>query len=680
MTNSVTNEINKIKGIGDIVISPIGMTSLLFNNGIIQSKTRYSITDGYINVLDTVEGTLCLYQHTDTCQYYEYNISLKKPGTKVEGFDKFNNKLKDLDSKTLIVFVNGYKLLPNEFTINSDYSSITIHSMYPSEQTSTVIIYVSEAILYKDQVVKDSTWNQATHSFDLNDYTHLRYMFFINGQLITHDKIIKTGDIVTLNVTIREGIDIVDYYRLSDDTKNLLFAEQPGYFSYGPYDDYDLPVPDAYDTIVTFTKIARLAVDDLRPGFFIKEENGDGCLMITDNNYETTSVKAISIYPFKKQMYAKEEYFLQVPNARSILHYISEFDLQGTLFPELLGIFQKLLLNETYDSLQRLKNIRSINKVDSSNINALINFLGLNIKITNLTLEKKHALLEELTNFYKVVGTRESYNFYNFSNDNSHIIKMEQLFTPIEDLNADKDPIRRYVTFRTAEELGAVYHREYVYPVTDYGYVGVIANPIDSLSNTPNNPGVLEDPNRPIILHPTRHVYITNEQGESVLVEKPVEMNQYVVEPTPGPNKPTIDYGLVTTEKVENTYDYGLVTDEIKGKWIEWYEWNRPTNWYPTNHVNVAVQVPAEVDYDTFMKEFKNAFYDIASTVVYIHSIIEVYTFGNENPGTGGGGAGGTYGSNGTVEYSILSTPLYHDITYSFTNDPHRQADIPVLA
>ena len=69
MTNSVTNEINKIKGIGDIVISPIGMTSLLFNNGIIQSKTRYSITDGYINVLDTVEGTLCLYQHTDTCQY-----------------------------------------------------------------------------------------------------------------------------------------------------------------------------------------------------------------------------------------------------------------------------------------------------------------------------------------------------------------------------------------------------------------------------------------------------------------------------------------------------------------------------------------------------------------------------------------------------------------------------------
>ena len=165
---------------------------------------------------------------------------------------------------------------------------------------------------------------------------------------------------------------------------------------------------------------------------FIHEKNGDGCVIIVDDDFEGRSVKCLVVTKFNKKSLQSSEYYLTVPDAPSIIKYVSEYDLNGLLFKELLTSFQKVLLNETYDSIQRLKNIRNINKVDSSNINALINFLGLQINVTNLSLEKKHNLVEELRSFYNTVGTRASYNFYNAFRDDGKIINIEQLFTPIK--------------------------------------------------------------------------------------------------------------------------------------------------------------------------------------------------------------------------------------------------------
>ena len=220
----------------------------------------------------------------------------------------------------------------------------------------------------------------------------------------------------------------------------------------------------------------------------------------------------------------------------------------------MLGIFQKLLLNETYDSIQRIKNLRNLNKVNSKQINALIEFLGFNQRLTNMELEQKHALLEELNNFYKIVGTRASYNFYNVISKNSKILDLEQLFTPIRDnSNADEwEPNKyyaagksvivthdgnfyyckeehtslptwettpevqgddkywsrcstdatekRYVTFYSAEELGAQYKQKYVFPYVDYGKIGQLANPTDILSNEPHGTGTLTDDTRKVYL------------------------------------------------------------------------------------------------------------------------------------------------------------------------------------
>lgn len=655
-----TNIINKIYLNDTVTITPVHMATLAFSGGKVIPKSAFSILDGYVNVLEQVEDNLSVFIYQADSTYFEYSADLSFENTTISGKDKFGNPLTNLLNQNVLVFVNGYKLLNSQYEITSD-NSILIFNKYINKKKSDIVIYTSQALRSMGDPVEEETWDLTNNCFELADNDASRYIFFMNGELLKREDISYTAPFIKINKKIRYGIDTLEYYRLPSNAVRLSFAAELGYLSYGRVDNYGVAVPEIYDALATFdAHIVRLAIDDVRPGFFIKEENGDGCVVITDRNYETKSVKCFTIRPFSKaEPYAKNEYFVQVPNVRSILSYVSEFDLRNTMFPELLGSFQRTLLNETYDSIQRMKNIRSINKVDSGNINALINFLGMKLNITNMTLEEKHALLEELTNFYKIVGTKTSYNFYNVTSTTSRIMDIEQLFTPIKDVRSGNDPVERYVTFRTAEELGAKYMREYVYPVIDYGDVGTLANSEDSLSNTPRYEGVLEDPERPAVLGGYMATFEYNDVNELVPYMKPVRKNLYVNLPVPGPNKPTIDYGFIEDEAT-SFIDYGRVDEEIKGKWIEWFVWDRPTNWYPTNHVDVSVEIPPNVDYNVFMDEFKKTFYDIASTVLYIHNIIDVYVFGDDK----------MWEESRAPNFGIMTSSLYHSTDYVFTNNP----------
>lgn len=662
------NDINKIYCDSPITVRTINTTSLLFVDGLAVSKSRYSIVDNFVNLLDQATEDICLYAHRNSSYYFEYEVSLKEAGVILSGNDKFGNSLSYLKQGGVLVFVDGYKLLPSQFKILSN-DSIQILNSFMASNKSTVIIYTSSSLVYVGTADTQEGWDQDRCSFILDDYTYLRYLFFINGEIITRDKINKVRDIVTINVKYRPGIDVISFYRLPIDTENILFTADPGYFSYGPRDDSGLMVPEIHDAEVVFNTIVRLAIDDVRQGFFIKQADGDGCLMIVGNDFETRTAYCIKIVDFPDGNYTNTDYYVQVPEARSILKYISEYDLNRMLMPEILGSFQRLLLDETYDSVQRLKNIRSINKVDSQHINKLINFLGLNINVTNLNLEKKHKLLEELTNFYRIVGTRESYNFYNTTSVNSRIINIEQLFTPIKDIHTPQEYAERYVDFRTAQELGAESHREYDYPVEDFGRVDVLASPMDSFTNTPRSAGVLENNQIPAILSNKKTVSRMGSNGKIITEEVSITRNNYIIQPVAGPNVPTKDYGSVA-EDATSFYDLGYVYDIIKGKWIEWTTWDRPKEWYPTNHVDVSVQIPSDVDYTTFMTEFRNTFYNIASTVLYIHSIIEVYMFGKENPWQT---SDADEAAGGAASFDILTAPVYYDMEYTFTNDPARQ-------
>lgn len=429
--SEVINEINKITTNSSLNIEYINMTTLLFSDRVLSPKVDYTIADNMLILKNQPYTSLNLFQFADTSTYYEFFIDLKSSNTTISGKDRYGNSLSNL-SNTLLVFVNGYKLSPWEYTINSSNDTITINTSYSEKNISTVIIYNSENMVYEGNPIDDFSWDSEFNQFYLKDYTVERYIFFKNGELLDPKEIQKVSDYVRLNIKINKDTDIIEYYRMTRNCSSLTFTPANGYLTYGPKDDKGILIQNPYNCIATFDYITRVAIDDIRTGFFIHEVDNDGCLMIVDDDFETCSVKCLIIRKFNKTVLSSTDYFLTVPDAPSILKYVSQYDLNGTLFKELLASFQKVLLNETYDSIQRLKNIRNINKVDSSNVSALINFLGLKINVTGLTLAKKHHLVEELRTFYNVVGTRASYNFYNAIKNEGKILNIEQLFTPIK--------------------------------------------------------------------------------------------------------------------------------------------------------------------------------------------------------------------------------------------------------
>ena len=671
---SVFGEAKKIFVNSSVTITNLNMTTLLFVDDLAISKSKYSLTNHYINLLHSASESMVLYHNVNSCNYYEFNVSLRSANTTISGMDIYNNKLDDLTKNNVLVFVNGIKLLNSEFQVASS-KSIIIYTPDNTRQISNIIIYTSKKLNYLKQISGEELQNNH-NEIEIKDYDNNRYMLFLNGFIVKYDCVQKLLDRIKLNVSIQTQ-DILEIYKLPSDTNTNIFEAIPGYISYGPVDKYRKDIPILCNAKIKFDQPLRLIVDNIREGFYLhsNKTNDSGELMILNDDYDLFEVHAIVIHSFSNNYLDSGEYYLTVPNAKSILKYVSEYDLGGKLFPELLGIFQKVLLDENYDSLKRLRDIRNINKVPSSNLSALINFLGLNLKINNISDNKKRRLLEELTSFYKIVGTKASYNFYNFTTENSSIVNIEQLFTPIKDSDAEGSLIRRYVDFRTAEELGAIKKQEYRIPMIDYGQVDEIANFTDSFTNTPNSKGILENNERPYIQNRENTVYILDSNGKIIETLKQIDTNHYLTNPTKGPNKPTEDYGWIVAknpsytsfESATDFIDYGQVSEKIKGEWVSWYEWDRTNvkNWYPTNHVNLSVNFPAELDYDEFIKDLLPKFYDIASTVVYIHSIIQVYGFGTSNKIL----------APNTNSISVLGTPIHNTIEYCFTNDLLRQPD-----
>ena len=144
-------------------------------------------------------------------------------------------------------------------------------------------------------------------------------------------------------------------------------------------------------------------------------------------------------------------------------------------------------------------------------------------------------------------------------------------------------------------------------------------------------------------------------------------INDYTTDPQQGPNKPSIDCGYIREDPVD-FYDFGKVSEQLSGHWVSWYTLDRKNLWYPTNHVDVSVEIPLTMDYETFMNIFKNAFYEIASAVLYIHQITQIYMFGDPN-------------NNGSTEIqpmSLLTSQVYETEEQCFTNDheflPYKKA------
>lgn len=428
-------DFNKIYANSPLNISNANMAVLAFIDGEAVLSNKYSLANYNLTLFELNNSEASVYYNYGVATVYEYELSLYQPGIILPTIDVKQQKLKNLIKQNLLVFIDGKLLHPDEYDVK-DYEYIVINSAYTKSQSTlnSIVIYSSS----NKTIYRETLDNSIIHNFSnatLN-YNINNTVIFKNGLKIPYYDIDSTDpEYIKLKVeaTNTDVIEIIKFdYEPSiiPVTRSVNFKTDLGYLSYGPYDNFGNKVPQLYDTIITFADQAKLAVNNLRPGFIVKEEDGYGELLIVSDTFETTWVKCLRIQAFRNSAYLPDQYYLEVPQARSITHYLANYDKQFKFLPEILEIFQRLLLDELNDSIERLRNIRNISKVDSENINKLISLLGCNLNIKTLTLKQRHALLDELTEFYRRVGTRDSYNFLNILQDDLKLIDIEQLFTP----------------------------------------------------------------------------------------------------------------------------------------------------------------------------------------------------------------------------------------------------------
>lgn len=444
-------EFNKIFPNSYISISYLTMSTLCFIDGLVVPSDKFSLTSGRLDIYKQSNDSVSLFYNFNSSRIYEYNTVLNNSGVIISGKDINGSELKNLTADNIMVFVNGILLRKDQYLV-LDPGEISLLYSIPNNTFQKVSIYVSDSPLsYKrviyisdkvnyDYLSQNNTNLSITYVYkpDNNVIDGFNYyidssMIFVNGRKIEDIYLEHRDNKVKINKDISDN-DIIEYYDLGTGTESLNFYSTFGFTTFTAKDSNQKKIPLAYNCTVTFGDIAKYVVDNLTPGFFIKENiEGGGVLIVVDDTFETPTIKCYkepSTNMFQKTTYYSGEYYLEVPNVKSITEYLSDFDRKYNFVPEILEVFQQTLLKEIYDSVNRIRNIRSISKVDSYHINKLIKLLGFDTDIKSLPLKKRHELLEELDNWYRIVGTKDSYNIFNILQDDIKILGIDQLFTP----------------------------------------------------------------------------------------------------------------------------------------------------------------------------------------------------------------------------------------------------------
>lgn len=466
-------DFNKIFTDSPIIVGYETSANLFYNNGRVISRNKFAIENHTLTLMEDTDETISLFYNNGIANVYEFDMRLYQDNVQLPVVDLFGKDVGYLNKNNLLIFIDG-ELEPadNYYIVEGNRLIIKEKHTVNQNKIFRVIVYASNVSIERTSYTKeeitnpDYTSNSVFKKLDTENYhdsTKQYYletnydvnksMIFVNGikvgfnsievfkaSTIYSGELDETGkpktrlaNLILLNIPEKineiNTLDIVNLFNELDNTKSLNFVSRQGYLSYGPYDDRGNKVPNRYDTMITFSDQAKLAIDNLRPGFILKEIDGTGEILIVSDNFESDVLYGLTIERFKYTNYTKDEYFVEVPKTTNIIKYLSEYDTKFSFIPEILNIFQRLLLDEINDLIERLRQSRSISKVDSVTINKLISLLGFNLNIKTLNKKQRRELIEELTEFYRIAGTRNSYNLVNILQNNLKLINMEQLFT-----------------------------------------------------------------------------------------------------------------------------------------------------------------------------------------------------------------------------------------------------------
>lgn len=466
------SEINRIYVNSSLTVESGYNNTLCFVDGRLIDKSRYTLENNELSIYREAVNYISTFYSANVSKTYYFEKTLDDFGIVVFGKDKQGNTLTNLRNNNNMVFVDGVLLKKSEYRI-LDSGNIALLIIKNDSSFHEITIFVSTGEI-ANGIIDDPT---NTHTFILDEYgekvrinnpnNNIGYskentLVFQNGKLIEPTRL-KTVDGYTSTTFIPEGgisrdvikqdyfIDMdygdkFEYYKFSDNTRSINFEATHGVTTYGPKDDYGVEIPLLYDSSVLFDDLVKTLVDDLRPGFIIYEKDRAGKLLIVDTEYESRRIKTLTLEPFSAQIYSKDEYYLEVPEAKSIIDYLSDYDKKFTMLPEILRVFQRVILDEIHDEINRVKNIRNIKTVDSAHVHKLISLLGMDLDIKHLNIKQMQEAMEELTGFYRIVGTKNSLNYFNIVQDNTKLINIKQLFTfhKTKDKSQDAEKIYSY--------------------------------------------------------------------------------------------------------------------------------------------------------------------------------------------------------------------------------------------
>lgn len=450
------SEINRIYVNSSLTIESGYNNTLCFVDGRIIEKSRYTLENNELSIYREAANYISVFYSANVSRTYYYEKTLDDYGIVVYGVDQQGKTLSNIRANNVMVFVDGVLLKKSEYRI-LDSENIALLIIKNDQRFHSISIYVSNSdIAYG--VLSDPT-NTHTKAIDpisgeyvkINNpennigYSKSNTLVFQDGKLLpptqlkTVDGYISTTFIPTggkQRDVVKDGyvVDIdygdkFEYYKFVDNTSSVNFSATPGVTTYGPKDDFGAEIPLLYDSSVLFDDLVRVLIDDLRPGFMIYEKDRAGKLLIVDTDYDSRRLKTITIQEFSGQTYSKNDYYLEVPEAKNITDYLSDYDKKFTMLPEILRVFQRVLLDEIHDEINRIKNIRDIKKVDSVHVHKLLSLLGMDLDIKHLNIKQMQEAMEELTGFYRIAGTKDSLNYFNIVQDNTKLIDIKQLFT-----------------------------------------------------------------------------------------------------------------------------------------------------------------------------------------------------------------------------------------------------------
>lgn len=432
----MTAEINKIYVDSGLTVESGYSNTLCFVDGLALDKSRYTLENNEISIYREAKDYLSLFYDTNSSATYYFDKILNEYGIVLFGVDKQEKELVGLRDDNVLIFVDGVLLRKSEYKI-LDNKNIALFTIKDDMFFHSVVVYVSNITLTHG--VLDDPMNIDVGTIDTNPsypnnsnnkigYSRENTLIFMNGRYLSPDKIDTVNGYTFVTFTPVAG-DKFEYYKLNSNTISVNFEATKGITTYGPVDDFNKKVPNLYDSSATFDDLVKVVVDDLRPGFIICEKDRAGRLLVADTNYETSKIKTITLTPFSSKFYSKDEYYLEVPEAKNIVDYLSDYDKKFTMLPEILRIFQRVVLDEIHDEIERIKNIRNINAVNSDHIYKLLRLLGMDLDIKHLNIKQMQQALDELTEFYRIAGTKKSLNYFNIVQDNTKLINIKQLYT-----------------------------------------------------------------------------------------------------------------------------------------------------------------------------------------------------------------------------------------------------------